>query len=347
MLMRQGKFYLVFDIGGTSIRTGLYNEEHRRLERFRKTCTPNFMSQETASADAIVERMLEVLKEEADALCGECQPAGVCAALPSPMAPDGTLWRMPTVLGPRDKGGFRLQDKLQALWPEVPVAMLNDVSAAGYYRVAQGGRDFAIVTIGSGIGLKVFLDAKPRTGPNGRGGEIGHFSIEEPIAGDLACDCGGSLHLGAVASGRGTLRVARQMAAADPAAYGNSLAARLARDTCGCLSNDVLVAAFRDDDPWARQVMTVSASHLARALAFLHLSLGLEEIVLVGGFAGACGEKYRELTAKLAGRYAWDTGQDWNAIIRIESQPDTVALEGAGHFMATRPVQRRREVQHA
>lgn len=347
MLMRQGKFFLVFDIGGTSIRTGLYNAEHRRLERFRKTCTPNFMNREDASSEAIVEQMLGMLKQEADALCGECHLAGICAALPSPMAPDGTLWRMPTVLGPRDRGGFRLQDKLQALWPDVPVAMLNDVSAAGYYRVAQGGRDFAIVTIGSGIGLKVFLDAKPRTGPNGRGGEIGHFSIHEPIAGDLACDCGGSLHLGAVASGRGTLRVARHMAAADPAAYGNSLAARLARDTCGCLSNEVLVAAFRDNDPWTVQVMTVSASHLAKALAFLHLSLGLEEIVLVGGFASACGDKYRELLAQLAGQYAWDTGQDWSAIIRTETQPDTVALEGAGYFMTTNPVHRQCEAQHA
>jgi glucokinase len=336
MHMQSPILSLIFDIGGTSIRTGLYDHEWRCLERYRKTNAPNFLNATAPAGENILDRLLALLKEEAAALTHDAFVARVCVALPSPIAPDGTSWRLPTLLGVEDPRGVRLLERLEELWPDAQVVVINDVTAAGYFHVANGSRDFAVVSVGSGVGLKVFLDGEPRTGPHGRGGEIGHVRVEPRAIGNIACDCGERGHLGSFASGRGALRLARHAAATDPDGFAASLAGRLVRERKGSLDNDILVAAFRDNDAWITQVVTASASYLAQAIAFLHQSIGLEDIVLTGGFAHACGEKYRQLVVRLARPFCWDTGQDWNAIIRMGSDPDTEALEGAGYFMASR-----------
>jgi glucokinase len=336
MHMQSPILSLIFDVGGTSIRTGLYDHEWRCLERYRKTNAPNFLNATARAGENLLDELLALLKCEAAALTRDAFVARVCVALPSPIAPDGTAWRLPTLLGGEDPRSVHLQQRLEAMWPDAQVVLTNDVTAAGYFHVAQGSRDFAVVSVGSGVGLKVFLDGKPRTGPHGRGGEIGHMRVESRAIGDIVCDCGQRGHLGAFASGRGALRLARHAAATDPDGFAASLAGRLVRERDGRLDNDILVAAFRDNDAWTRQVVTASASYLAQAVAFLHQAIGLEDIVLTGGFAHACGEKYRELVVRLAGPCCWDTGQDWNAIVRMGGDPDTEALEGAGYLLASR-----------
>ena len=63
------------------------------------------------------------------------------------------------------------------------------------------GSNIAIVTVGSGVGHKVFLQGLPVAGVNGRGGEIGHLRVDW-AADAIRCDCGGSGHVGGLASGR-------------------------------------------------------------------------------------------------------------------------------------------------
>lgn len=326
---------IVFDIGGTSTRIGLYNSTDRCLERFHKVQTPNFIKTGQRDGHEIVNDLMKTLKREAHALAGNAKISGICAAMPAPLSPDGNAWHMPTVLGPYSGGGLNLLQPLRALWPAVPVRLINDVTAAGYLQVAKGSRDFAIVTVGSGIGAKVFLDGVPRVGPNSRGGEIGHLRMMDSFSESFVCDCEGFGHLGSIASGRGSLAVARHMAAENAGVFAASLTGRLSGHQVENLNNEILVHAFLQGDSWAEHAVAASAKYLAQVLAFLHVCLGLEEIVIVGGFAIACGEKYRGLLATLADQYCWNLGQNWHSIVRIEKQPDTVALEGAGYFMTT------------
>src|SRR2546427_7668518 len=106
------------------------------------------------------------------------RPTRVAVAYSGPMDDAGHVLATPTVLGGSGGDPFPLQEACEALWPGAAVHALNDLTAAGYRYAAAGLRDFAILTVGSGIGHKVFLDGRPRVGPGGRGGEIGHLRLD-------------------------------------------------------------------------------------------------------------------------------------------------------------------------
>ena len=156
---------------------------------------------------------------------------------------------------------------------------------------------FCIVTVSSGIGMKLFAEGRPVVGPNGRGGEIGHVVVAD---GALAnhCDCGGYGHLGAMASGRGVLETARRWADA-----GN-----LKDFTPHQLNERVIAQAFRTGEAWSTELIAESAVYLGRMLAWLHTAVGVEGIVIIGGFAVALGEPYRCLLVEAAERACWNLG---------------------------------------
>ncbi|MCH8855553.1 MAG: ROK family protein, partial [Proteobacteria bacterium] len=68
------------------------------------------------------------------------------------------------------------------------------------------------------MGHKVFLGGEPAVGPHGRGGEMGHLRVDFTESAPR-CECGGVGHLGAIASGRGTLMEAIRRADADATGF--------------------------------------------------------------------------------------------------------------------------------
>jgi glucokinase len=206
---------------------------------------------------------------------------------------------------------------------------MNDVTAAGYRYLHPPVEDFCLVTVSSGVGLKIFVGGRPVVGAAGRGGEIGHlrvdFSPEAPV-----CDCGGRGHLGALASGRGALQAALRLARqGDPSFAVSLLGRRLQGDLAG-LDNRALVDAFRDGDLWACGLIRRAAQPLGQALASIHVSLGIERFVIVGGFAQALGEGYRQELVRAARGSCWELGQDWETMIALGDPEDTDGLLGAG-----------------
>src|SRR5262249_43283408 len=155
---------------------------------------------------------------------------------------EGNLLAAPTIWGEGSEKEIPLRRKLNALWPSARVVVLNDVSAAGYWYVRDPRECFCVVTVSSGIGNKIFLGGLPVVGRRGRGGEIGHlrvdFSDEAP-----KCDCGGWGHLGSIASGRGTLALARRLATRNVEGFSGSLAASLCDGDAANLTNEMIVEA--------------------------------------------------------------------------------------------------------
>lgn len=240
-------------------------------------------------------------------------PPSAVVAWPGPLDQHGRLWASPTISG--GTASLDVGSQLSARWNGADVLLVNDLTAAGLRLVSAGLRDFAVVTVGSGIGHKVFLDGVARSGPSGRGGEIGHLLLDRsPDA--ARCTCGASGHLGGLASG---------------AAIVNAVVALWAQGRPASDLTDpapAVVAAYAAGDHDVVRIITERAGMLGWGLAALHAAVGIETFVLVGGFAIAAGDRFREAVAQGASAATWDLGLDWNAAVTL-GEDDEYGLVGA------------------
>jgi glucokinase len=246
--------------------------------------------------------------------------------------PTGRVLLTPTVWGDARSVHFAPAVELAHLWPSSTIHVINDVTAAGYRYVASDLADFCIVTVSSGVGHKVFVGGREVVGPGGRGGEIGHWVVD-PSPDAPLCDCGGRGHVGAVASGRGALLLARRRALAHPRLFRESALWRHCAIDPEQLQTEDLVASFAEEDSWTVGLIGDVATPLGRALGAIHLTIGVERFVIVGGFALALGERYRALLVSAARESCLDLGQDWDTMIQLGYHDDDSGLIGAGIYL--------------
>lgn len=284
-----------FDIGGTNLRAALVAVENglaRLLSQSRRP-TPNHLLHPAMGAGQRLDAVLDfIVAAVADARRSHAIDA-LAAAFPGPVDAEGRIVALPTLWG--DGGAvlcpLALDHLLEARLPGMPIHLFNDVTAAGH-RFVDEHRDFALFTLGSGVGLKVFIDGKPQVGAHGAGGELTHM-VFDPSPDAPACDCGGRGHLGALASGRAWQRI------------------RAAAEQNG-----------RQPD------LDGFVEPLARAVAMLHYALGLELFLFSGGLSEALGETLRAAIVRRLPEQGWHCGQDWNAMIQLAPDDDAHALIG-------------------
>jgi len=322
---------LVLDVGGTTLRAASYATAGDRLTNVTRLPTPSHWNMTNGTVETIWPHLRSVMQTAGETALGGREPDVVCVAFPGPIDPRGRLLAAPTVWGSVDSVTFPLAEQLSAIWPKSLVHVINDITAAGYGYVTAGREEFCIVTVSSGIGHKVFLDGRPVTGPGGRGGEIGHLRVDHSPDAPL-CDCGFPGHLGAVASGRGVLTSALRLAREFPAAFEASSLARGHGASSLSFDADALAAAFRAGDEWTCQLVATAAAYLGHALAAVHTIVGVEQFIIVGGFAFALGERYLHLLADAAAGQCWDVGQQWRGMIAFGVEDDSSGLIGAGRY---------------
>lgn len=97
------------------------------------------------------------------------------------------------------------------------VAVANDahVIALGeqQFGCAHGLRDFAIVTVGHGLGCSVFSNKMPNLGANGFAGELGHTCV---IDNGRQCECGLKGCLETYTAAKGIIRTAKELLEEQP-----------------------------------------------------------------------------------------------------------------------------------
>jgi predicted NBD/HSP70 family sugar kinase len=246
-------------------------------------------------------------------------PRRAVVAWPGPVSPDGYVWATPTVSS--GTCGVDVAAELAGRWVGATVHVLNDLTAAGLRACADGSRDFAVVTVGSGIGHKIFVDGRAVTGVQGRGGELGHLLVDRS-ADAPSCSCGQRGHLGGIASGRAIVAAVRRSwqqqgdPRSQPAAPGEDPGAAVVR-------------ALERGDPAVTSLVRARARILGWGVAALHVAVGVEDILLVGGFALAAGEPFRAAVAEGAAASCWDLGLDWDQAVRLGRPDDDHGLVGA------------------
>lgn len=304
---------IVFDIGGTRTRAGVVNARHT-LARTTTAATPNHLDFPDASFGQLRDQLLALMHRLGAELAGGEDVESVTVAFAGPVAPGGAVLAAPTVWGALMPSPYPLHEDLARLWPGARIRILNDVTAAGYRYLRSRDEDFCIVTVSSGIGSKVFAGGKPMVGRKGLGGELGHLRVDESKDAPI-CECGGRGHLGAVASGRAVLALARSSAPREVRGH--------------ALTSGDVVGAFHRREEWAVELIERAAAPLGWALGAMHLGVGVDRFVLFGGFALALGERYRRLVAEAARVRCWDTPGDWDSRVELGVNDDHSGLMGA------------------
>ena len=317
---------LTFDIGGTYLRAGVYDSKADHMIAFTKCEVPGFGQFPDLDLISLKKKLYSAMLSLSRNL-GLTRPRQIGVAFPGPVD-RGVALRAPTLWG-RNAGPEPVADKIRMIWPEAQVKVFNDLTAAGYCFIQHPKEDFCVVTVSSGIGLKVFVEGRPVLGPRSRGGELGHFRM---IWGEEApkCDCGGIGHLGAIASGRATAWQIQRLVLMDPAAYADSVHG--GRDPA-LLSNHEIAKAFRTGDYWTQKLIRTMAEPLGRAMAAIHLILGTERFVIMGGFAHALGPDYLNLLESAANESSWEPGRERAWSFELGKTDDDAGLKGAGRLV--------------
>ena len=199
---------LVFDIGGTRTRAGVFDAHRSAIVRSVSASTPNHLDRPEWSFERLRDALLSLLRSLGNELAAQADVNEVDVAFAGPIDPAGNVLSAPTLWGTRLSSPYALTKDIRRCWPNARVRILNDVTAAGYRYLRSSDEDFCIVTVSSGIGNKVFANGRPLVGRNGFGGELGHLRVDDSESAP-PCECGGRGHLGAIASGRAVLAYAR------------------------------------------------------------------------------------------------------------------------------------------
>jgi glucokinase len=91
----------------------------------------------------------------------------------------------------------------------------------------------------------------------------------------------------------------------------------------------MLALAYGAGDAWAKDRIGEGAAALGWALAAVHLAIGVDRFVLVGGFAVGLGQTFCEAVRDAAGRACWQ-GEHPSIVVALGEADGNCALVGAG-----------------
>ena len=185
------------DLGGTSIRVGLFDSSMKVLGSHR------FDTRVTEGPEAAVERIAGRVNELIATHTAGASIRGIGIGSPGPIdLRAGVLGELPNLPG---WGSFPLRSAL-ADATDIEVILESDANAAAIaeWKLGAGNEanvnSMATITLGTGVGSGLILNGQVWHGIRGMGGELGHCSVE--TSGPL-CGCGTRGCLETYASGHG------------------------------------------------------------------------------------------------------------------------------------------------
>ncbi len=265
------KFAFGVDIGGTTVKIGLFDEAARVLDKWEiPTVTENGGSRILTD---VAESLMAKMKERG---IGEKDLAGIGIGVPGPVDDNGTLVEGAVNLGWKS---FNIPDAMKA-YINVTVRAINDANAAAFGEMWQGGgkghENMVAVTLGTGVGGGIIVNGKILAGSTGAGGEIGHIHIEDDET--ECCNCGGRGCLEQYASATGIVRLATRRLAKDdkPSVLrGEEVSAKAVFD------------AVKAGDEVAIEIAEQFGDYLGKGLAIVAGVVNPEVFVICGGVSKA------------------------------------------------------------
>ncbi len=282
-----GKFCFGIDVGGTTVKCGLFTTAGDLVEKWEiKTRKENQGEQILPDiADTIAAKIAEkgLDKEEID---------GVGIGVPGPVTASGDVLCAVNLFWGYKKLSQEMEERtgLKAMGGnDANVAALGEA----WKGAASGARNVILLTLGTGVGGGIIVDGKILAGTHGAGGEIGHAVVNPKE--EESCNCGNKGCLEQYASATGIVRVARKKL---QNTNKNSI---LSEDD---LSAKTVLDAFKAGDETAVEIMEEVGEYLGRAIASFACVVDPESIVIGGGVSKA-GQPLIDVIEKYYKKYAF------------------------------------------
>ena len=269
--MEPKQYYIGIDVGGTSVKEGLFDEDGNLLA---KASVPTPPIVDAAGFAAVTEAIDQVV---AKAQIPRAFVAGIGLAVPCPIPASGDAKVKANIAINLPE----LRIAIQEHCPDAVVKYENDANAAAmgeaWLGSAKGVQNVVMVTIGTGVGGGVIVNGDVVSGVVGAGGEIGHMCLNP--AEERTCGCGGHGHLEQYSSATGVVRCMKKLLDENPdtpcTLRGTDFAAK-----------DVFDAARAGDALAAREVDEMTDT-LGMALASIASTTDPEMFMVGGGVARA------------------------------------------------------------
>ena len=264
-------YYVGIDLGGTSIKVGLVDENGKIL---KKVSRPTKVERGARPVvDDMADMSLEVVK-----LCGVSMEEVKAIGIGLPGILDPRTGHVPfcTNLGWHDVPVIEwMQETI-----DKPIFIQNDATVAGLAEsvagVSAGVKNSVFLTLGTGVGGGIVLDGKVYSGSHGVGSELGHMIT---VAGGEECTCGNRGCWERYSSATALIRMGRQAADERP----DSLIATSVGGDLDKITAKTVIDAAKEGDETALKVFDEYVYNLCVGLVGIINFIDPEVIVLGGG----------------------------------------------------------------
>lgn len=281
------------DIGGTTIKCGLFCEDGTLIEK----CEIPTRKEESGS------HIIEDICERINLICSDRNISkediiGIGMGVPGSVNKDGIVNKCVNLGWGVINAAKELRDRM-----DIPVKVGNDanMAALGEYWLggAKGYSSMMMITVGTGVGGGIIIDGKPLVGFNGAAAEIGHIPVEDDET--ELCNCGKRGCLEQYASATGIVRVAKKI-------MKEETAPSVLRQITDLTAKDVFDAAKTGDEIAVKTAEYVSKM-LAKGLA---CAAGIidPECFLIGGGVSAAGDYFINLIEEYYRTLAFHPSKD-------------------------------------
>ena len=294
--MEPKQYYIGIDVGGTSVKEGLFDEDGNLLA---KASVPTPPIVDAAGFAAVTEAIDQVV---AKAQIPRAFVAGIGLAVPCPIPASGDAKVKANIAINLPE----LRVAIQEHCPDAVVKYENDANAAAmgeaWLGSAKGVQNVVMVTIGTGVGA---------------GGEIGHMCLNPEE--ERTCGCGGHGHLEQYSSATGV--VSNYLAECKKAGVEPI-------ELTGPSDSKDVFQACREGDKLALAAADTMADYLGRALALI-ANVVDPEMFLIGGGASASADVYLDKVREHFKQYALSASRE--TPIKVASLGNDAGIIGAAY----------------
>lgn len=266
------KYIYGIDIGGTTVKMGLFDEKGDMLEKWE------IVTRKENNGENILPDIVKSIKEKNTEKSIETDDIlGIGMGVPGPITEDGRVLKCANL----GWGIFSVADEMSKLTGVEKVKVGNDANVAALGEQWRGGGcgfdNIVMVTLGTGVGGGIIMDGKILTGENGAAGEIGHITVNPKET--LTCGCGCKGCLEQYSSATGVIRMAKERLEASDKP---SELRKFAADEIG---GKEVFDAYKAGDELAAEAVNEFAIYLGMGLGNVASVVDTQAFVIGGGLS--------------------------------------------------------------